>query len=87
MVAFLLNGLFIWATVESFRSDHNVLGGILAFFEAGWYAGNIYTAVDAAKEWNKEVRNDFRKGLTDRFRIGILTTGKSPAGVSLTFRF
>jgi len=87
LVAFLLNGLFIWATVESFHQDHNVLGGILAFFEAGWYAGNIYSAVNVTHKWNKKVRDDFRKRLIDRFDIHLLTSHKRPAGLALSFRF
>ena len=87
VVAFLLNGLFIWATIESFNQDHNVLGGILAFFEAGWYAGNIYSAVNVTHKWNRKVRDDFRKGLIDRFDLGVLASKKGPAGVVLTFRF
>ncbi len=87
IVAFLLNGLFIWATIESFHQDHNVLGGILAFFEVGWYAGNIYSAVNVTHKWNRKVRDDFRKGLEDRFSIHLLTSRKGPTGLGLTFRF
>jgi len=87
LVAFLLNGLFIWATIESFHQDHNVLGGILAFFEAGWYAGNIYSAVNVTHKWNKKVRDDFRKGFIDGLDLHLLTSGKGPAGLALTVRF
>jgi TolA-binding protein len=87
LVAFLLNGLFIWATIESFHQDHDVLGGILAFFEAGWYAGNIYSAVNVTHKWNKKVRDDFRKGLVDGFDLRLLATRKGPTGLALTFRF
>lgn len=87
VVAFLLNGLFIWATIESFHQGHNVLGGILAFFEVGWYAGNIYSAVNVTHKWNRKVRDDFRKGLIDRLDLHLLTSKKRPAGLALTFRF
>ena len=87
IVAFLLNGLFIWATIESFHQDHNVLGGILGFFELGWYAGNIYSAVNVTHKWNRKVRDDFRKGLENRFSVHLLTSKKGPAGLALTFRF
>ena len=86
-VAFLLNGLFIWATVESFQQDHNVLGGILAFFELGWYAGNIYSAVNGAHKYNRKVRDDFSKSFRDRLDLRILTSRKGPEGVLLTFQF
>jgi len=87
IVAFLLNGLFIWATIESFHQDHNVLGGILAFFEVGWYSGNIYSAVNVTHKWNRKVRDDFRKGLIDRLDLHLLTSKKGPAGLALTIRF
>jgi len=87
IVAFLLNGLFIWATIESFHQDHNVLGGILAFFELGWYTGNIYSAVNVTHKWNRKVRDDFRKGFRDRFDLHLLTSKKGPTGLALTFRF
>ena len=86
-VAFLLNGLFIWATVESFQQDHNVLGGILAFFEFGWYAGNIYSAVNGAHKYNRKVRDDFSNSFRDRLDLRILTSRKGPEGVFLTFHF
>ena len=87
IVAFLLNGLFIWATIESFNQGHNVLGGILAFFEVGWYVGNIYSAVNVTHKWNRKVRDDFRKGLIDRLDLHLLTSKKGPAGLALTVRF
>ena len=87
MVAFLLNGLFIWATVEAFHQDHNVLGGILAFFEVGWYSGNIYSAVNVTHKWNRKVRDDFRKGLFENVDFRLLSSGKKPAGLAVSFKF
>jgi len=87
VVAFLLNGLFIWATVESFHQDHNVLGGILAFFEVGWYSGNIYSAVNVTHKWNRKVRDDFRKGLFENVDFRLLSSGKMPAGLLVSFKF
>ena len=87
LISFLLNGLFIWATVEAFNHDQNVLGGILAFLEVGWYSGNIYSAVNVTHKWNRKVRDDFRKGLFDHVDVRLLSSGKMPAGVALSFRF
>ncbi len=86
-VAFLLNGLFIWATVEAFNRDHNVLGGILAFLEIGWYSGNIYSAVNVTHKWNRKVRDDFRKGLFDNIDLQILSSDNRPAGLLVSFKF
>jgi len=87
IVAFLLNGLFIWAAVESFDRDHDVLGGILTFLEAGWYSGNIYSAVNGAHKYNRKIRNDYRKGLPDQLDLNLFTTREGHLGLSLKFDF
>ena len=87
VIALVLNGLFIWATVEAFNHDQNALGGILAFLEVGWYSGNIYSAVNVTHKWNRKVRDNFRKGLFDGIDLHLLSAGKMPAGLALTFRF
>jgi len=87
VIALVLNGLFIWATVEAFNHDQNALGGILAFLEVGWYSGNIFSAVNVTHKWNRKVRDDFRKGLFDNIDLHLLSSGKMPAGLALTFRF
>lgn len=87
LVAFLLNGLFIWATVESFHQDQNVLGGILGFLEVGWYTGNIYSAVNVTHKWNRKVRDDFRNGLLDKMDFHLLSSGKEPVGLAVSFHF
>jgi len=58
-VAFLLNGAFIWGMIESFQHNNNVVGGILTFFELGWYSGNIYSAVASAHKYNKKERRQY----------------------------
>lgn len=86
-VAFLANALFIWATVEAFHEDHEVLGGILAFVELGWYTGNIYSAVNAAHKHNRKVRRDFMEGLKEDLRIHPFGTSEGATGLALTIRF
>lgn len=63
LVSFLLNGAFIWAAVESFHQDQPVLGGILTFFEAGWYAGNIYSAVNSIYKYNQRMQEEYIRKL------------------------
>ncbi len=87
VVAFLLNGLFIWAAVEAFNNNNTVLGGILTFFELGWYTGNIYSAVNVTHKYNRKVRDDFRNSLKDRFDLHLLSSRKGPIGLALTFSF
>lgn len=86
VVALLLNGLFIWAAYESFNRDHEVLGGILAFLELGWYSGNIYSAVNSAHKYNRAVKGEFLRGLKDRLDVGLFTTREN-VGVALHVTF
>ena len=86
-VAFVLNGLFIWAAIESFDHDHDVLGGILSFLEVGWYSGNIYSAVNVTHKYNRKIESDFRRGMKDQFDINLFATGKGNIGLALTYRF
>ena len=65
LVAFLLNGAFIFGAIELFRHENYVVGGIVTFFEVGWYTGNIYSAVSSAHKYNKKTREDFIEHLKE----------------------
>lgn len=65
LLAFLLNGAFIWAGIELFKHDNPVTGSIVTFFELGWYTGNIYSAVSSAHKYNKRVKEEFIQHLKD----------------------
>ncbi|MCD6152540.1 MAG: tetratricopeptide repeat protein [Syntrophobacterales bacterium] len=69
LIAFLLNGAFIWAAVELFNDDNYVAGGVVTFFELGWYSGNIYSAVSSAHKYNRRVKREFIQNLKDRCNI------------------
>ena len=69
--AFLLNGAFILGAVEAFRDDKDVIGGILLFFEAGWYAGNIYSAIGGAHKYNDKQKNDYIYSLERRYSLKV----------------
>lgn len=71
LVAFLLNGTFIIAAVELFRHDEYVAGGIVTFFEVGWYTGNIYSAVNSAHKYNKNVQDEFIRQMREKNEISI----------------
>jgi tol-pal system protein YbgF len=86
MVAFLLNGVTIWAAVEAFDEDLQVLGSILILLEVGFYAGNIYSAVNSAHKFNRKVRNDFRRNLPDRLNLNLFTT-RGGLGLALKMDF
>lgn len=72
LVAFLLNGVFIWSAVELFNDEKYVTGGIVTFFELGWYSGNIYSAVSSAHKFNRRTKKDFLQGLRDRVNLSYL---------------
>jgi len=86
LVAFLLNGLTVWAAIEAFDEDLDVLGSLLLVLEAGWYAGNIYSAVNCAHKYNRKVRNDFRRSLPDRLNLNLYTT-RGGLGLALKMDF
>ena len=66
LVAFLLNGAFIWAAVELFDDEKYVTGGIATFIELGWYSGNIYSAISSAHKYNRSVKEEFLQNLKNR---------------------
>ncbi|MFH1673318.1 MAG: tetratricopeptide repeat protein [Pseudomonadota bacterium] len=70
-VAFVLNSAMIYAAYEAFDEDHDVLGGIITFFEFGFYTGNIYSAVNCAHKFNKGVKNRFLDYLRDNSRVKV----------------
>ena len=79
-IAFALNAAFIWGMVESFKRENYVVGGILTFFEIGWYSGNIYSAVSSAHKYNRNKKKEYLDGLEreDRFSVGISFRDKQP---------
>ena len=85
-IAFLLNGAFIWGMVEAFQDESYVVGGILTFFELGWYSGNIYSAVSSAHKYNRKKKQEYLNNLEKEVRIstGMVWHGKTPI---FTLRF
>jgi outer membrane protein assembly factor BamD (BamD/ComL family) len=79
-IAFVLNAAFIWGMVEAFQHENYVVGGILTFFELGWYSGNIYSAVSSAHKYNRNKKNEYLDGLEreDRFSVGVSFRDKQP---------
>lgn len=87
LVALLLNGLTIWAAIEAFDEDVEVVGGILIFLGVGFYAGNIYSAVNSAHKYNRKARNDFRQTLPDRLKFNLFTSKHGHLGLALSLEF
>jgi len=85
-IAFVLNATFIWGMVEAFQHENYVVGGILTFFELGWYSGNIYSAVSGAHKYNQKKKKEYLDLLEkeDRFAVGITFQDKQ---LFLSFRY
>lgn len=69
LLAFFLNGLFIAGIVEAVHSNAPAVAGVLSFFEAGWYTGNIYGAINGAHKHNRHATETFLRNLDNRFRF------------------
>jgi tetratricopeptide (TPR) repeat protein len=84
--SFLLNALFLLGAWKAFDSDNYALGGVLAIFEIGWYAGGVYGAVGGAHKYNQKIDEDhFRNGLQ---RLNLRESEISrPRGVSIMFTY
>ncbi|MBM4333874.1 MAG: tetratricopeptide repeat protein [Deltaproteobacteria bacterium] len=80
VIAFLLNGAFIWGMVASFADENYVVGGILTFFELGWYSANIVNAVNSARKYNRNKKLDYLDRLEkeSNFTLGYSPQGKTP---------
>lgn len=85
-LAFLLNAAFIAGAWESFDSGNEVVGGILLFFEAGWYTGNIYNAANSTHKFNRDLREEQKRRLRERFGVTLgLLEGAPVVGMNLRF--
>lgn len=71
LVAFILNASFTWAAIELFDHENYALGGIVTFFEAGWYAGNIYSAVSSVHKYNERIKNEQIQTLKEKSGISL----------------
>ena len=88
LISFLLNGALIYAAYEAFDEDLEGLGAVITFFELGFYAGNIYSAVSSAHKYNRASKQGFLNQL--RERAGMTLSLAKPQGCGafmLTWRF
>jgi len=71
LISFLLNGAMIYAAYEAFDHDLDAIGGIITFFELGFYSGNIYSAVSSAHKYNRDEKSRFLNYLKKNAKINI----------------
>ncbi|MFO7832371.1 MAG: tetratricopeptide repeat protein [Desulfuromonadaceae bacterium] len=77
-MAFALNAAFIVGGLQAIDTGNTVLGGILLFFEAGWYGGNIYNAVNTAHKTNRRRYRSELEQLRDRYQLSLLSDERGP---------
>ena len=70
--AFVWNGMFAYASVESFRHRLWGPGVLLAVVELMWYSGTIYGAVSGAHRFNRDAQLNFLQELDDH--VGLDST-------------
>jgi len=86
-VAFLLNGVFIMASIEAFHEDIDVMGGMLSFLELGWYTGSIYSAINVTHKYNRKLQMDFLGRFKDNLYIEPFIEPHKEGGISIKLRF
>jgi TM2 domain-containing membrane protein YozV len=69
LLAFFLNALFITGIAQAVTQGEVAIAGVLSFFEAGWYAGNIYSAINGAHKSNRRISETFLRNLENRYRL------------------
>ena len=85
-LALALNGAFLAGAWQSFANGEGVVGGILLFFEAGWYSGNVYNAVNSTYKLNRDRREAAKSRLRRRFGLTLVPApGGGELGVRLRF--
>jgi hypothetical protein len=62
-IALLLNGAFLAAGIEAVSAGNEAAAGLLLFFEAAWYSGAIYGAVNATHKYNRDLEERWLQGL------------------------
>ena len=85
LIAFLLNGAMICAAYEAFDSGNEALGGIIAFVETGFYAGNIYGSVSSAHKYNRNKSKQFLEKLKENTKISF-SAGYNDIGILISFK-
>lgn len=63
LVAFVITTGTAWAACEAFDNDLPVLGVMLSIIGAGFYSGNIYSAISGAHKYNRLSIQNFSRQL------------------------
>ena len=88
LAAFVLNGAFLTGAAFAFHEGLEAVGGILLYFEAGWYLGNIKSAADGARDTQVQEQQAFLAALKTTYAMPPLTFERLQApGVGLRIAF
>ncbi|MGE0087534.1 MAG: tol-pal system YbgF family protein [Desulfococcaceae bacterium] len=88
ITAFLFNGALIFGAYTAFDNDNPALGSVIALVEAGFYAGNIYGAVNSAHKYNRKHNRDFIRKLKENSRVNLsLSPDRDGLALSLEYSF
>lgn len=86
ITALLLNGLFLAGATFAFLEGLEATGVILLYFETGWYLGNIDSAKEGAREFNRRQMQDVQNDLYTTYVPPGLTLKQLP-GLGLNIQF
>ena len=82
--AFLSNVLLIAGIFEAFDEGHDVLGGVLAFLETGWYTGTIFSAVSLTHKYNQSLKGKYLQQIQPFVSF---KDNESAAGLAMRWQF
>jgi TolA-binding protein len=82
-IALLLNAAFLTAGIEAVSAGHEAAAGLLLFFEAAWYSGAVYGAVNAAQKYNRDLEERWLQGLERQHSPGARSLGRMPPSLVL----
>jgi hypothetical protein len=86
LIAFVLNVGTFWAAHEAFDNDQPALGGLLAFVGVGFYAGNIYGAVNDARKYNIDQKRRYIHQLEQQSRRSEIPSPSAGDGIVIGLR-
>lgn len=85
-MSLLLNAAFLGGGIQSIKTGNHVVGGILLFFEAGWYGGNIYNAMNSVHKYNRDLQQSALSRLIEQCNFSLLLDDKT-TGFQMTGHF
>lgn len=85
-MALLLNAAFLGGGIQSIKTGNHIVGGILLFFEAGWYGGNIYNAMNSVHKYNRDLQQSTLSRLIEHYNFSLLLDDKT-TGLQMTGHF